>query len=97
MICGKQIYSTRRDAGDAIKGLQNDSRKGRSKTQPYYSYFCKDCNGWHLASNIIRKKKIKFIQDDQNIASAKREKQASDVKSGTKNFVIHNRLNFRVK
>ena len=46
MICGKEIYNSRSKANSAIKGANKDNRNNRLTT----SYYCKDCDGWHVSS-----------------------------------------------
>lgn len=55
MYCGKVIYQVRQVAIEAIKGKNGDSRRG--KKFPAKTYFCKECNGWHIHTQ--GKKKMK--------------------------------------
>lgn len=95
MICGKSIYATREEAARAMGGF-NSSIRAKSKLKG--SYFCKDCNGWHLSSGNkqSKQKKISYVVSD-DVNSAQRAYKESVSKSGNKNIIIHDRLNFKVK
>lgn len=53
MPCGKTIYTERKKAVEAING-KNSSGRGKMTAG---TYFCSDCNGWHIYSQ--GKKKMK--------------------------------------
>lgn len=55
MPCGKEIYTERSKAVEAINGKNASGRK--HNRMPAGTYFCKDCNGWHIYSQ--GKKKMK--------------------------------------
>lgn len=98
MICGKTIYQNQQAANDAIKGQHRDKRFIKSKIKAGYSYLCDLCNGWHISSNQQKRPKVKRSQnrtETPNIAN--KIKHNNDVKSGTRDLVIHSRLNFKVK
>jgi hypothetical protein len=97
MVCGKEIYSTRKLAIAAMNGHNNDRRSTSSKIKLKYSYFCGDCNGWHLSSGIRHKRKIRYIQDNSNINHSEKKKAKQSKASGTKNFIVHDRLKFKIK
>lgn len=95
MICGKTIYPTREDAANAMAGF-NSSIRAKSKLKG--SYFCNDCEGWHVSSGYkqSKKKRIPFIVSE-NVNSAQKQYKKQVNKSGTKNLIVHTRLNFKVK
>lgn len=58
MICGKKIFTTREEAITAISSFQGlAGKKKKSKNQPRATYFCKECNGWHITSQGAKKPK----------------------------------------
>lgn len=98
MICGKITYKIRQEAINAIKGQHRDTRFIKSKIKAGYSYFCAPCNGWHISSNQQKRPKIKFSQNSTetpNISNKQARNQA--IKSGTKQYIVHTCLNFKVK
>lgn len=98
MICGKTIYQTRQTAIDSIDGQHKDKRHIKSKVKPCYSYFCIDCNGWHITTNESKKPKKKFVQDHtETLNNAGKFKRKGIEKSGNAHLIIHSRLNFKVK
>jgi hypothetical protein len=58
MICGKIIFTSRTEANAALKGA-NGKHSNEAKNRLNTSYFCNDCNGWHIASRLARMKKQK--------------------------------------
>lgn len=54
MICGKQIFPSRDAANAQMVGVNKDKRPGRSVNRLNTTYFCKECNGWHIASRCKR-------------------------------------------
>lgn len=50
MICGKHIFPSRDEAAASMVGINKDKRPGRSQNRLTTSYFCNDCQGWHIAS-----------------------------------------------
>ena len=54
MNCGKVIF-TKKEAEAILKKKKHSSKKGKKEKRTYY---CVDCNGWHLTSeaepNIYR-------------------------------------------
>lgn len=55
MPCGKEIYTERKKAVEAINGKNAHGRRGGKMTAG--TYFCTDCDGWHIYSQ--GKKKMK--------------------------------------
>lgn len=51
MICGKVPYNTRKEAVAAIQGLKKDKGVTRSRRQANKTYFCFDCNAFHLSTS----------------------------------------------
>lgn len=67
MICGKHIFRSRDEAAAAMVGVNRDKRPGRSQNRLTTTYFCKDCEGWHIASRNnkhIPKHKSKELHTD---------------------------------
>jgi uncharacterized protein YlaI len=55
-MCEKVSYPTREEAIAAVCGLQE--RKGKlskSKRQPSKTYYCIDCQGWHISTKKRRR------------------------------------------
>lgn len=95
MICGKTIYKTREEASNAMAGF-NSSLRSKSKLKG--SYFCKECDGWHVTAGFkqSKQKRVPFVVS-ADVNSAQSTKRKSDSNSGTKNLIVHTRLNFKVK
>lgn len=91
MICGKTIYSTSRDAIDAIKGMLGDS-DGRSKRQPSKAYFCDKCDGYHIYTENKSKKQK---SNSESINTESEQKKHNDRKF--KELIIHEPRKFKVK
>lgn len=98
MVCGKTIYTIREEAAKAISGINSSTRIKTDTGKLKGSYFCQDCNGWHISSGFkqSKSKKIPYVINDE-VNSSQRIKKHNDEKSGTKNLIIHTRLNFKVK
>jgi hypothetical protein len=56
MICGKVVYTTRREAIAAVDSLSKDRRVTRSRRQADGAYFCAPCNGYHLFTKGKRRR-----------------------------------------
>lgn len=66
MICGKHIFSSRDEAAASMVGINKDKRPGRSQNRLSTTYFCPDCQGWHIASRCnkrVSKSKSKEFKD----------------------------------
>ncbi len=51
MICGKRLFKTQREAHDYIRVLQKNRYTVRSSGKlPTRSYFCRDCQAYHLTT-----------------------------------------------
>lgn len=74
MICGKVIYSSRTEANVALKGA-NGKHSNENKNRLNASYFCNDCNGWHIASRMNRMKKQK--KPEETITNKRKPKEYS--------------------
>ena len=97
MICGKTIYFSRNLANEAISGLQVDKRYNRSNKRPSRSYFCDDCQGWHIhTENKIKAVKLKSKQRTQKESNSKPE-ETRKMERDMKVLVIHNPRKFKVK
>lgn len=46
MICGKTIYESQEAASRTMAGHNRKAHAEKQKLKG--SYFCKDCNGWHV-------------------------------------------------
>lgn len=98
MVCGKIIFSNRMDAITAMNGVHLDKRPNKSKNKQTYSYFCTDCNGWHLASNRKTKKRtVSFVQNDVEVNSSQKAHHDQAIKANNQSLIVHSRLNFKVK
>lgn len=78
MICGKHIFKSRDEASKAIKGANKDRRPGQSVNRLNTTYFCKDCNGWHIASKCKKfgsKKKFTEVQTNPETLHPKQMKR----------------------
>lgn len=97
MICGKNIFKSRQEAMMAINGFARDKRAGKSKVNHNASYFCVDCNGWHLTSSEQKRPKIKpFKNHTEDIKSELTRGKENARKSNTQNLIIHGR-NFKIR
>ena len=96
MICGKVIFKTRIEANDAIIAFQKDFRAEAGLNRPSYSYFCDDCNGWHIASKTKPKKRTKRTQSESVQNLSEFVKPDLMIKSKLKRMIIHDR-NFKIK
>lgn len=82
MICGKRIYTTQSDAKNAIKGHNHSMG----------AYFCKDCNGWHIAS-----------EGKESVLNTKKQPQKQELNTKPENigtnrkYIIHDPRKFKIK
>lgn len=99
MICGKTIYLSRGNAQSAIDGQHNDKRKTKSNVKACYSYYCSDCDGYHITSNESKRKpKIKKSQNLTIETTLGLDIKRDNIhKSKTKNVIIHDLHKFKVK
>lgn len=74
-MCDKVTYTDRDAAAAAIKGLQKDKHTRHSNRFPSTTYFCEDCNGWHIASQQRSKKRKPFIGKPEMNSRAKMSKK----------------------
>lgn len=51
-MCGKKIYDSKKTAQSMINFIK---KKKTRKRLPKRSYFCDDCKGWHITSEITNK------------------------------------------
>lgn len=75
MICGKQIFTSRSEARNAISGANRDTRPGRgSKNRLASAYFCNDCNGWHVTSKVFRMKKVTKKEEVETVKKSNKKR-----------------------
>jgi len=111
-MCDKVVYKTRKDANDAIRGMNRDKihlfkskevvlpiehlpspdRKKRSKKTSMTSYFCNDCNAWHITTRGKKSALKKRVKTQQLSTINLKNKKVNGPKT-----VIVNIRNFKVK
>ncbi len=89
MICGKQIYPSRTEAGKVMSGVKDRHLS--------LAYFGADCNGWHVASQEVRSKKgFKGSTVQRETKSTPNSQEvARSLTFGT--VTIHDHKTFKVK
>lgn len=93
MICGKIIYPSKTEAKEAMRGKFNFTRVGESKKKCGFVYYCKDCEGWHLATSGKKKKRNR---KDKSETDTRHIDRLVIGRSQTK-MIIHDPRTFKVK
>lgn len=87
MICGKQIFPSRDAANFQMVGVNKDKRPGRSVNRLNTTYFCRDCNGWHVAS---RCKKFGTKNKSTQVHTSPKEEHPKIMKRERATLIIRN-------
>ena len=84
-MCEKVIYDSRDEANEALLGINRRKKEvlgEREQKSPLtYSYYCNECEGWHLTSKDDKAKRMEYIYKGKYIS-----------KKSVKNMAKHNRL-----
>lgn len=61
MICGKESFPTKTAVLSQINAIQK-SKSRRAKFGTAKSYFCRDCNAWHITSRVSKSRTNKAVK-----------------------------------
>lgn len=77
MICGKIIFKTKNEAANAIAGMQSDTRPTKANRKPQNTYWCAECQGYHIHSKQ-KKKRYKVKSESLDTRGEKKFKYAPE-------------------